>query len=230
MIRPEAPTVPADIAELAQKVSGHDGSSWAFNCHVASIAVVNSGLFPGSRVARGAAIGVGGQHSWVVLPGITTPPGELVDPYDPNARVFDPTLWSYDERVQGIWDGPNLARHQPKGLGQIDMDALPYYDGSGSNEIEMPREIANQLSYQARDFLLNLGAISYGSRKVAMPPVNWMQLGNMPVQGWPSAEIIEAMYHTPGLAAFIPVDIAGMLTTLNPEGLYLPSDEYHEEN
>lgn len=223
-------TVPTDVAELAQKIAGHDGSSWALNCHVASIAVVNSGLFPGSRVARGAALGVGGQHSWVVLPSENTLPVELVDPYDPDARIFDPTLWSYDENVKGLWTGPNLLRHQPKGLGQIDMDALPYYDGSGSNEIVMPREVANKLSYKARDFLLEIGAVTYGSREVKMPPVNWMHLGNAPVQGWPAAEIIEAMYHTPGLSAFVPVDIAGMLTTLNPEGLYLPSAEYHEED
>ncbi|WNN95164.1 hypothetical protein SEA_MAGRITTE_213 [Microbacterium phage Magritte] len=231
MARLVALPVPADVAELAQKVSGHDGSSWAFNCHVASIAIVNSGLYPGSRVARGAAQGVGGQHSWVVLPGISTPPGELVDPYDPNARVLDPTLWSYDERVQRVLEGPNLLRHWPKGLGMLNIDELPYYDGSQADrDIVMPREVADKLSYKARDFLLKLGAVSYGSREVRMPPVNWMHLGNAPVQGWPAAEIIEAMYHTPGLAAFVPVDIAGMLTTLNPEGLYLPSDEYHEEN
>lgn len=230
MGRLAAPQVPDEIQELAQKISGHDGSAWAFNCHIASIAVVNSGMFPGSRVARGAAQGVMGQHSWVVLPGITTPPGELVDVYNPNARIFDPTLWSYVENCNGVWEGPNLLRHRPKGLGQIEIFSLPYFDGESADDIEMPREIANKLSYKARDFLVNIGAIDYETHRTALPVRNWMALANSPVQGWPAAEIIDAMAQVEQLNVFIPIDIVGMLTTRNPGGLYLPSQEYHDES
>jgi len=229
---PVIPTadVPADIQELAQKVSGHDGVGWAHNCHIASIAVVNSGMFPGSRVARGAARGVGGQHSWVVIPEPgSLLEGEFVDPYDPKARIFDPTLWSYDDRVSGIWTGPNLQRHWPKGLGQIEIFNLPYFDGKSDDVIEIPQEIANKLSYKARSFLVDIGAIDYETRRLALPVRNWLALANSPVQGWPAAEIIEAMTHVPSISVFIPIDIIGMLTTQNPEGLYLPSQEYHDE-
>lgn len=224
-------TVPSDVAELAQKIAGHDGSSWALNCHVASIAVVNSGLFPGSRVARGAAQGVMGQHSWVVIPdGGEDFPDALVDVYDPKARIFDPTLWSYDEKVTGIWEGSNLLRHWPKGLGDIEIFTLPYFRGETTDVIEMPAEIANKLSYKARDFLVNIGAIDYETRRTALPVRNWMAIANAPIQGWPAAEIIDAMAQVDQLNVFIPIDIVGMLTTRNPGGLYLPSARYHEED
>lgn len=222
-------TVPADVRELAQKIAGHDGSSWAHNCHVAAISVVNSGMFPGSRVARGSAHGVLGQHSWVVIPDNSDDfPDTLANAYDPHARIFDPTLWSYDESVQGIWEGPNLQRHRPKGLGHIEIFNLPYFHGETDDVIEMPSEISNKLSYKARDFLVNIGAIDYKTRRTALPVRNWMALANAPVEGWPSAEIIDAMAQVDQLNVFIPIDIVGMLTTRNPGGLYLPSERYPE--
>ena len=40
-----------------------------------------------------------------------------------------------------------------------------------------------------------------------------------PVGGWPAGEIFEAMTHTKGLEALVPIDLLGMLTDLNPDGL-----------
>jgi hypothetical protein len=42
------------------------------------------------------------------------------------------------------------------------------------------------------------------------------------VEGWPAAEIIDAIYNTPELTTWVPIDIVGMLTDRNPKGLYLP--------
>lgn len=211
--------VPADVQALAQKVSDHDGASWYHQCHAASIAIVESGLYPGSRVARGAARGVFGQHSWVVLP---REGQELANCYDPKARILDPTLWSYDEDVFAIWEGPNLQRHTPHGKGTFINGSKPY--NHGGDDIEMPKEIANTLSYRARDFLMKVGALGWDHR-VVMDARGWMDIAHLPVEGWPSAEIIAAMYRTPGIAVFIPIDIVGMVTDLNPEGLYLQGPE-----
>jgi hypothetical protein len=215
--------VPDDVAELAFDVAGHHGESWIHNCHVASIEIVKSGLFPGSRVARGHADGVGiGQHSWVVLPHDEE---ILADCYDPTARILDPTLWSYDDSVSGVWTGHGFERHVPHGTGHLKIEDLPVFRGDTDNVIELPKEVADGLSYRARDFLLRVGAISYGSRTVALPARNWMSIANAPVQGWPSPEIIEAMARTPQLSPFTRIDIVGMLTAINPGGMYLPGEE-----
>jgi hypothetical protein len=47
-----------------------------------------------------------------------------------------------------------------------------------------------------------------------------MTLANAPVEGWPAREILTAMAATPRLAACVPIDILGMVTDLNPKGLY----------
>lgn len=49
----------------------------------------------------------------------------------------------------------------------------------------------------------------------------WHALAHAPVLGWPSDEIIAAMYRTPALKLLPPIDIVGMATDLNPGGLYL---------
>jgi hypothetical protein len=48
----------------------------------------------------------------------------------------------------------------------------------------------------------------------------WHVLAHSPVRGWPAAEIIGAMYDTPRLKMIPPIDIVGMLTDKNPNGLY----------
>ena len=48
----------------------------------------------------------------------------------------------------------------------------------------------------------------------------WMVLASAPVMGWPSGEIIQAMLDTPKLRGLVPIDVAGMITDGNPNGLY----------
>ena len=214
-------TVPDDVAELAMDVAGHDGSSWFHQCHAASIQIVESGLFPGARVARGDADGVGGQHSWVVLNSDVGP--AYADCYDHDARILDATLWSYDGDVKGIWRGRNINRHVPKGFGGYMSGNLPTMADHGDRT--MVWEGAEKLGYQARGFLLDLGFITYGDRRAASTAVGWMKLANLPVFGWPAEEILDTMADDPRLAAFIPVDVLGMLTLRNPGGLYLQGEE-----
>ena len=51
------------------------------------------------------------RHSWVVL-------GD--DCYHERALIVDPTLWSYDDTVEGVWVGSYRdRRHRPHGKGSI---------------------------------------------------------------------------------------------------------------
>ena len=94
---------PADF----ENVVGAKLHEFAYNCHAASIALVKKGI--GTRVARGTTPGVAGQHSWVVF-------GD--DCYAKDARVIDPTLWSYvsPDDPPFIWEGVASDRpHRPHG-------------------------------------------------------------------------------------------------------------------
>jgi len=182
---------------------------WARQCHAASIALVKSGEFGECRVARGTCNGVGGQHSWVVL---------SMDVYDKRATIIDPTLWSqseeWEERLGGqhVWVGlPNYSWHRPKGSGQI------WDYGRPSSAVEMGQEPMTLTprkpwSPWAESFLHMMGPLS---------EAGWISLAHFPMEGWPSGEIIDAMIES-GLEGYIPIDIRGMVTDRNPNGLYLP--------
>jgi len=173
---------------------------WYQQCHATSLAIVKSGLVGESRVARGCCKGVPGQHSWVVL-------GR--DCYDRHATILDPTLWSYDTTVEGIWKGKNLRRHFPFGHGCIFDASRPC--SAGGEVIELTPKAP--LSAFARGFLSMTfpGGLDFEA---------WRLLAKCPVIGWPAGEIIAAMHNTPKLAALVPIDILGMTTDLNPGGLY----------
>lgn len=197
------------VDEAIEAIGPLDG--WAHNCHAASIALVEAlaerGTF--ARVARGACRGVGGQHSWVVL-------GR--DCYDESAPLVDPTLWSYDDTVEGIWFGTMAdGRHRPKGYGPHIMQwGCPV--GAGEAEIELtPSEPLGVMARTMIDLFRGHGTLDR---------TFWMQLVNhAPMVGWPAGEIIAAMLDTPELAVLVPVDLAGMLTDRNPDGLYLAGPE-----
>jgi hypothetical protein len=175
---------------------------WAQQCHAASVRLVNSDVFGDAfaRVARGSCRGVFGQHSWVVV-------GR--DCYADNAVIIDPTLWSYDKTVDGIWTGTARdKRHTPKGKGSIWAYGRPEYP---TGEI-ITLTPAKPFSPAADEFLCTLGPLDRRG---------WMQLASCcPVQGWPAGEIFEAMQDS-GLGAYVPIDLLGMCTDLNPQGLYL---------
>lgn len=177
------------------------------DCHAASLALVKSGTLPAeARVARGTTPGVGGQHSWVTLG----------SPYDPTVEVIDPTLWSYVDTVTGVWTGRAGDRpHLPHGWGLIWHAGCPTSGGEG--EIRLAGE--DGLSVGAQTFLEMVR-----ERGGPTDRRSWSQLANGPMQGWPAREIITAMYADDRVKALIPIDIVGMVTDLNPSGLYLAGE------
>lgn len=193
---PPTTAPPVDL-DAVRDVLGPLGR-WARDCHAASLYVVRSGVLgPEACVARGVCRGVGGQHSWVVLG----------DPYDQSRRIVDPTLWSYDPTVVGIWTGFGVERHRPHGSGSIWDWGRP--EGDGGEPIALTPK--TPLSEEAEFFLDMLGPLDRAG---------WMRLSGAPVGGWPAAEIIAAMDDTPALEPLVPIDILGMLTDRNPGGLY----------
>jgi hypothetical protein len=192
------------IKEMTDAIAPLD--QWAYNCHQASLALVQSdaiGEF--ARVARGWANGPVGQHSWVVV-------GH--DPYDRNARIVDPTLWSYRDDVEGIWVGSAKERqHVPHGAGSIWDWGQP--EAVTDEVVEL--EFKTPPSKACRQFLDLLGPLdSHG----------WKVLAHAPVEGWPANEILPAINDTIGQV--VPIDIIGMTTDLNPGGLYLAEPPVRE--
>ena len=181
---------------------------WATQCHAASVELVKSDGYEQARVARGTCTGVFGQHSWVVLGN---------DCYDDDAVIVDPTLWSYDESVKGVWVGSYRdGKHEPHGKGSI------WRWGRPNEASEEPMELTPRQpwSREAQRFLGLLGPLDMKG---------WIQLAHAPVEGWPAGEIIDALCETPHptipdstMAGYVPIDIVGMVTDRNPNGLYLP--------
>lgn len=202
---PEPPEVPS-VEELARAI-GRPFATWAQDCHVVSLGIVKSGVLgleggTQVRVVRGAARGVPGQHSWIVLSG---------DPYDDRAWIIDPTLWSYRDDVEGVWIGSYADEmHRPHGLGSIwDYGRPTTASDAGEEAVELTPK--TPLSAAAQRFLEMCGPL--GRR-------GWSDLANGPMQGWPADEIIAAMDDTESLRALVPIDILGQVTDRNPEGLY----------
>lgn len=190
--------MPDDVMRLMNKI-GFPLDRVAHNCHAVSLAIVKSGILPGARVARGACLGVMGQHSWVVHDG---------GPYDWDAHIIDATLWSYDPNVRRVWQGSYRDdRHKPHGWGHFAQANRP----ARGDDIPIELTPSKPLSIEARLFLHMLGPLDLRG---------WHGVAHLPVQGWPAAEIITAMCETPALAALVPIDIEGMLTDRNPTGVY----------
>ena len=195
-----------DEHAIAEKI-GIDFPDWAHQCHVVSLRIVKARIFPYARVARGWTDGVISQHSWVSL---------HHDVYNGRGILVDPTLWSYDRSVDGIWVGRPGKRHFPHGSGNIWTYGAPA--SFGGEPVELTP--GTPLSRPAAAFLEAVGPLDRRG---------WANfVSNFPMQGWPAAEIIAAVDDTPQLSAYIPVDILGMLTDRNPRGLYLADDA--EEN
>lgn len=192
--------MPEDVAILMEAIE-FPLDRVAHNCHAVSLAIVkHPNLYPGARVARGWAPGVGSQHSWVAIDG---------DPYDPDGRIIDATMWSYDPSVRKVV-ATTLGKsgYRPHGAGLFLNAGMP--SNHGGPEIRLI--INRPMSEYAREFLWMLGPLDYRG---------WGEVAHLPVSGWPAREIIEAMLDTPQVAVLVPIDIVGMLTDRNPEGLYL---------
>jgi hypothetical protein len=101
-------------ARLRAEVIGALGGlhQWAKRCHEAAVAVVRhrSMRGRGARVARGWHPATTSQHSWIVLG----------NPYDEDATIIDPTIWSYRGELPDVEIGPaNKLGHRPHGAGSI---------------------------------------------------------------------------------------------------------------
>lgn len=176
-------------------------TDFAHQCHVASLRLVRSGALGDCRVARGSCTGVPGQHSWVVV-------GD--DCYADDARIIDPTLWSYTGQRPFVWVGSaSEGLHTPHGKGSIWAWGRPENAVPGQAVELTPTE---PLSSEAQTFLELLGPLDRRG---------WMVLlSHAPVGGWPAGEIMAAATDTEALAALVPIDRLGMLTDRNPDGLY----------
>jgi len=196
------PGIEVTIEELIRECEEHlhPLDQWGKRCHAASLHLVRAdNLLPVARVARGVCEGIGGQHSWVVLGW---------DCYDREATLIDPTLWSYDYSVEGVWTGTiEAGRHHPHGDQSIWEWGRPLDPTGPILELE-PR---TPFSERALRFLDILGPLD---------EVGWRQLAHAPVRGWPSDEILPAIEDTFG-GEWVPIDIIGMVTDRNPSGLYL---------
>jgi hypothetical protein len=121
------------MTPTAQEIEAAIGmpiARWAKQCHVVSLKIVKSDLFPVARVARG----------WWVVVG--------TDCYADDAEIVDATLWSYDDRVPVVWHGSaQEGRHKPHGHGSIWKWGKP---PTGSDE---PIALTAALSEAAREFL-----------------------------------------------------------------------------
>lgn len=98
--------------------------------------------------------------------------------------------------------------HRPRGFGSIWEKGLP---GSVHIEDAVTLTPPAPWSTDARAFLAQVGPLDARG---------WKDLARGPVQGWPAAEIIEAMCAS-GLQDYVPVEVVGMLTDRDPGGLYL---------
>jgi len=204
-VKPEDLTEEAIVEAMCDKEPGfyQDFNDFSQDCHSVSLALVRSGLLgeggPSLRVARGACIGVGGQHSWVVLG----------NPYDQTATIVDITLWSYDSSAPRIWIGNQInERHRPKGGETLWQTMRPCHSGD-----EIMALGTDDMSREARDFLDILGPLDARGWAAL-----WSRCGMM---GWPAREILEAFLDQfRDMAALVPIDIVGMVTDRNPQELY----------
>lgn len=182
------------LDQIIEAIGGLE--QYAEQCHVASLKIVRTGLLPdNARVARGWRKQVTSQHSWIVIG----------DPYNPQT-IIDATLWSYTNETPYILVQHGYADYRPHGFGSIWDWGKPE---PPTGEIF---DIKDNWSPTASKFFDMIG---YG-----LDRRGWAFLANAPMQGWPSKEIITAMYQDERTSALIPIDIVGMVTDENPGNLY----------
>lgn len=174
---------------------------WQNRCHEISLALLKSNLFDGveARMARGAGMHIGSQHSWIVT-------GR--DVYDDKAIVVDPTWSSTVMSKPLVMFVPNLTAHRPHGYGEFEK-----YPPHGDGEEIGPPDPSQRLS----DWI-KVARLANGE------PLDlkfWVGMVHGPMLGWPSAEVVDWLCSVSTMVAFVPIDLQGMLTDRNPNGLYL---------
>jgi hypothetical protein len=189
-----------------EEAIGIPADHWGGRCHEISLRVVRTGLLGPARVARGSALRVFSQHSWIVLG-----EGERPDPYDTASVIADPTIFHYQDREPYVLVTRNAMKtHFPHGMGSIwGPEGGPPPEPAGKR---IGLNGYESLSDVAKTFLEICGyPLDYRG---------WAHLVHGPVQGWPAGEIVTAMCATTELAAVTPIDVIGMTTDLNPQELY----------
>lgn len=187
--------------EEVEDIVGSPAASWENRCHEISLKIVKSDLFPYARVARGTAVGIGSQHSWVVL---------NKNVYNRYALILDPTYYVNIGHDPLLWWGTtDDGIHYPKGHESIWDVGLPL------------SPVFENTSYRFSRDGLSAAAISFLHMIEPLDIQGWAKLANGPMVGWPSEEIIARMYEDDLLRPLIPIDIVGMVTDINPKGLYL---------
>lgn len=190
-----------------EELTGIPFSDWYHDCHSASLQVVRTGVFGNARVARGWVSGILSQHSWIVI-GEAPQFAERPDPWDTDAVVADPTLWSYQGAEPYVHFSKNTMKtYAPHGTGSIWACGHPD-NCDPANAVEL--DWKQPPSGAAQVFTEVLGPLDQNG---------WVQLAHYPVQGWPAGEIIGAIADTFG-EVNIPIDVLGMTTDRNPKGLY----------
>jgi hypothetical protein len=190
---------------------------WSGKCHEVSFQLLSTGRFGPGRVARGWSPAVIGQHSWIVLG---------PDVYASDAVIVDPTITPY-LRKHGM-----AGTNRPGGLPDIqveyahDLSHRAHGHGSIWEGQNKPCPGGGPIIELTPGFELSEAAKFFLSEDILGPldRRGWGQLANGPMQEWPAAEIIRAMYDTPELKMLVPVDIIGMLTDHNPGKCYLTED------
>jgi hypothetical protein len=201
------------VSSLAETI-GVPPEHWANQCHKVSIRLLRTGAFGPGRVARGVAEGIGSQHSWIVLDW---------NVYDPEAVLVDPTRVATlrDRGADGAGDMPLITvdyawklTNRPHGKGSIWAYGRPQYPTGEVIEL-------------APSFELSKGALKFLEIMGPLDRLGWMQLASGPMQEWPAGEILAAIADTPALGRTVPpIDHLGMLTSRNPDELYLnPADK-----
>lgn len=198
--------------DTVEEALGRPLGDLRLQCHAASLALVQSGLLGDrARVARGILSGIDGQHSWAVVG----------DPYRPE-RIVDITAWSYNVQRQGmtvprVWepaphrgDWPGFADHIPHGTGPVLGAGYPVCQDGDTIPLE-------GLSADAQGFV---DLVARLNDRDGLDIHGWAGLLASPVGGWPAGEIMAAAHKHQRLAAFVHVDRLGMLTDINPGGLY----------
>lgn len=178
---------------------------WRGNCHSVSLRIVKQGLFGPSRVARGVCKGVSSQHSWVVCS------RDDLACYDRKVRIVDPTLHCHRDDTDGLWEGSlEDGLHAPHGYANIWEMGCPVPGGQPAIRLELPPQAQMFIELMER---VTGRPMDHGGRN---------RLFNGALAGVPvMPEIVKAAYGHDELRGWIPIDIVGMLTDVNPGGLYL---------
>jgi len=172
---------------------------WPGRCHEVSLAILRTGRFGRGRMCRGTAPGITSQHSWFVL-------GD--DCYAEDAIVVDPTIVPATLGEPYIVVRKGLEGHKPHGSGSIWTWGQP--TTGGGPDVELNPAVKAELGPAARAFLRMIEPLDASG---------WAVLAHAPVGGWPAGEIFTAM-DASGMGGLIPIDVRGMITDLNPSGLY----------